>query len=114
MHHGTLGDFIYPCPLDQCLLDFVGLTAQVFLEGVKEKSEEDCARWIHQMATPRTPAEMEDWNQRFVAKRPETEEQHRYFDTVRDDIDPTRTDITSWDDLLDVEEGREVPTRSSQ
>lgn len=54
-HHGTLGDYIYPCPLDQSLLDFAGLTSQVFLAGVKEKSShEECKRWIRQIATPRT------------------------------------------------------------
>jgi hypothetical protein len=48
---------------------------------------------------------MEDWNQRFLAKRPETEEPQKYFHTIRDGIDPTRTDITTWVDLLDMEEG---------
>jgi hypothetical protein len=113
-HHGTLGDYIYPCPLDQGLLDFVGLTAPAFLEGVKEASDEECRRWICHMATPRTTAEIEDWNQGYLAKGPETEEQQKYFHTVRDGIDPTRTDITTWADLLDLEEGRNVPKRSSR
>jgi hypothetical protein len=58
----NIGDDIYPCPLDQGLLDFVGLTSQAFLEGVIEKSDEECERWLRQMATPRTPAEAADWN----------------------------------------------------
>jgi hypothetical protein len=57
---------------------------------------------------------MEDWNQRFLAKRPETEEPQKYFHTIRDGIDPTRTDITTWVDLLDMEEGRDVPKHSTQ
>ena len=113
-HQGTLGDYLYPCPLDQSLLDFVGLTAQSFLEGVKGKSDEECRRWIRHMATSRTPADIEDWNQRFLAKGPETDEQQKYFHTVRDGIAPARTDITTWADLLDVDEGRDVSKHTSR
>jgi hypothetical protein len=62
------------------------------------------AKWPH-LAPRRSPEEIEDWNQRFLTKRPETEEHQKYFHTVRDGIDPTRTDITTWVDLLDMEEG---------
>jgi hypothetical protein len=113
VHQETLGEYIYPCPLDQGLLDFLGVTSEGFLEGVKGKSDEESERWIRQMATPHTPGEIQDWNQRFLQKRPETEEQRRFFSTVRDGLDPTRTDITTWVDLLDLEEGRDVPKPSS-
>jgi hypothetical protein len=62
-------------------------------------------RTSHPGGARRSPEEIEDWNQRFLTKRPETEEHQKYFHTVRDGIDPTRTDITTWVDLLDMEEG---------
>jgi len=31
------------------------------------------------------------------------------FKKYRDAVDPSRTDITSWADLQDLEEGRDIP-----
>jgi hypothetical protein len=42
---------------------------------------------------------------------PDTEEKLAYFVKTRHAIDATRTDITTWADLLDLEEKRHVPNR---
>ena len=34
---GTEGDYIYPCPMDQRLLDFTGITAEQFSKAVSGK-----------------------------------------------------------------------------
>jgi len=34
-----------------------------------------------------------------------------YFNKLRDAVDPSRTDLTSWADLQDLEEGRTVSKR---
>ena len=40
---------------------------------------------------------------------PSTPEKQMSFNKYRDAIDPSRTDLTSWADLQDLEEGRTVP-----
>lgn len=109
---GTQGDYIYPCPMDKRLLDFVGLTAEQFTEAVRARaSDQAVVAWFVEHAVPHSPVEIEVWNEMLLTRGPDTEEKWEYFKKCRDAVDPTRTDITSWADLLDLEERRPVPVR---
>lgn len=110
---GTIGDYIYPCPLDQRLLDFAGIDPDQLLEQVRRQPDEAVVRWWTATAKPRTEAEQEAWNRELLARGPDSEEKWAYFRSVRDQLDPTRTDIVTWADLLDLEEGRQVPRRAT-
>lgn len=111
---GTQGEYIYPCPMDQRLLGFAGLTAEQFTSAVRSaKDDAALAEWFTKSAKPHSPAEIERWNQQFLERGPDTDEKKAYFQQLRDAIDPTRTDITSWADLLDLEEQRPVPKRTA-
>jgi hypothetical protein len=110
---GTLGEYIYPCPLDQSLLEFLDITPDAFYEALKEKDELEMLAWIKQKAKLRSPEEIENWNQTFLNRSPRNEESMRHFLEIRNEIAPHRTDITTWADLLDLEEGREVPLRTT-
>ncbi len=105
-HADQLGEYIYPCPMDQLLLDFAGIDSETFFEAVDSRSDEEILRWFQSTATPRTPQEIEDWNTSFLNRGPDTDEKREYFLKTRDSIDPTRTDITTWADLLDLDEQR--------
>ena len=110
---GTQGDYIYPCPMDQRLLDFVGLMADPFTEAVRTNpSDQMVARWFANAAKPHTQAEIDEWNEMLLTRGPDTDEKWAYFKQCRDAVDPTRTDIISWANLLDFEEGRTIPRRS--
>ncbi len=109
---GTLGEYIYPCSMDMRLLDFACITPEQFTEAVRGKTDEAIADWFHKTAKPHSPAEIEQWNQKMLTHGPDTEEKWDYFRQLRDAADPTRTDITSWADLLDLDEKRPVPKRT--
>jgi hypothetical protein len=47
----------------------------------------------------------------MVTRGPSSPEKQGYFNQLRDAVDPTRTDLTAWADLQDLEEGRPVPMR---
>lgn len=106
---GTQGEYIYPCPMDQRLLDFAGITAEQFTAAVKTRTDEEVMTWFRQTAKPHSAAEIEAWNDMFLMSGPDTPEKQDYFTQLRNAIDPSRTDITSWADLLDLEEGRPRP-----
>lgn len=108
---GTQGEYIYPCPLDKRLLDFAGVTPEQFTGAVRGKTDQAVADWFRQTAKPHSPAKIEEWNQAMLTRGPDTDEKWDYFKKQRDAIDPGRTDITSWADLLDLEEKRAVPRR---
>ncbi|WP_447980355.1 DUF5069 domain-containing protein [Candidatus Nitrospira bockiana] len=108
---GTHGEYIFPCPLDRRLLEFSEIAPQRFLEAVKGRSDEEIAAWFLETARVRSPDEIERWNRMMLALRPDTDDKRAYFEQLRHAIDPTRTDVTTWADLLDLEERRSVPRR---
>ena len=109
---GTEGEYIYPCPMDERLLEFVRLTSDQFTVAVKANTtDEGVLAWFQQHAQPHQPAEVEDWNQRLLARGPSSPESTIRFRKYLDAIDPSRTDLTAWSDLQDLEEGRLVPRR---
>ena len=111
---GTEGDYIYPCPMDQRLLDFTDITAEQFSKAVSEKDDATVAEWFKKTAKKHSPAEVEQWNEKFLTRGPDTDEKRDYFKKLRDVADPTRTDITAWADLLDLDEKRPVPKRTGR
>ncbi len=48
----------------------------------------------------------------MLTVEPDTEDKWAYFKNTRDSIDPRRRDITTWADLLDLDEKRPVPIRT--
>ena len=111
---GTEGEYIYPCPMDERLLDFAGITSEQFTAAVKANpTDEGVVTWFRQTAKPHQSAEIDAWNQQLLARGPSSPESAERFKKYRDAIDPSRTDITAWADLQDLEEGRPVAQRLS-
>jgi hypothetical protein len=108
---GMQGDYVYPCPMDERLLQFAGISSEDFCCAVQGRTDEELMEWFRLNATPHSQSEIDAWNETFLAVEPDTEDKRAYFKHMRDAIDPRRTDITTWADLLDLDEQRPVPTR---
>ena len=109
---GTEGEYIYPCPMDDRLMGFVGITANQFTAAVKaDPSDDTVAKWFTQKAKAHPPTEFEAWNRMMLSRGPSTPKKQKYFNKLRDAVDPSRTDLAAWADLQDLEEGRTVPKR---
>ena len=109
---GMEGEYIYPCPMDERLMDFAGITSEQFTAAVKANpTDEDVVAWFRQAAKPHPPEHLEAWNRELLARGPSSPESAERFKKYRDAIEPSRTDITAWADLQDLEEGRIVPRR---
>ncbi|HSL03997.1 MAG TPA: DUF5069 domain-containing protein [Nitrospiraceae bacterium] len=107
---GTEGEYIYPCPMDDRLMEFAGITADQFTAAVKANSSDDAvAKWFTRTAKAHPPAELETWNRMMLNRGPSTPKKQKYFNKLRDAVDPSRTDLTAWANLQDLEEGRHVP-----
>lgn len=107
---GTEGEYIYPCPMDDRLMEFAGITADQFTAAVKaDPTDEAVADWFRKTAKPHKPAELDEWNDMMLKRGPNAPEKQEYFNKLRDAVDPSRTDLTAWADLQDLEEGRHVP-----
>lgn len=109
---GMQGEYVYPCPLDERLLQFAGISSEAFAREVRSRTDQEIVDWFQTNAAAHTPSEIEAWNEVMLTAGPDTEEKWTYFKNTRDAIDPRRTDITTWADLLDLEEQRIVPSRN--
>ncbi len=107
---GTEGEYIYPCPMDYRLMEYAGITAEQFTAAVQASAtDEEIARWLRTSAKQHSAAELSEWNEMMLKRGPSTPEKQDYFNKLRDAVDPSRTDLTAWSDLQDLEEGRFVP-----
>ncbi len=99
-------DYIYPCPLDKIILDFFCIEADTFADMTIEKKDEEISNWAKELIKSKSPDELDLINKIILEKKPDSEDRLKYYNKVRDKIDPSRSDLTTWVDLLDLEEGR--------
>ena len=71
---GTLGEYIYPCPMDQRLLDFAGTSGDDFLRAVESKTDQEVVAWFQSAAKSHTTEDVDNWNQSHVTRGPDTDE----------------------------------------
>jgi hypothetical protein len=110
---GKLGEYHYNCPLDQAVFGFLGIDHEALLDVVKNaKSDAEIESYIKTFTDKKTPQEIEAWSREYVTHKPEGESL-KYFLELRNAIAPERTDVTSWPDLLDLDEKRSVPKRET-
>jgi hypothetical protein len=99
--------------MDELLLQFAGISSEAFSRAVQGKTDQEMVEWFLATATPHTRSEIEVWNETMLTVEPDTEDKWAYFKNARDAIDPRRRDITTWADLLDLDEKRPVPIRTA-
>ena len=102
---GNLGEDIYPCPLDQKILDFLKVKPDCFTQLTVKKEDGQISDWAAERTRDRTQRERDQVNSQILDSKPDASKMS-YFTGLRDSIDPTRTDVTTWTDLIDLEEGR--------
>ena len=107
---GTLGEYIYDCPMDRRVFDFLGTNAEEVADAVRQADDEQIAAFVRTKLGDKTTEAVEAWNAAFMAIEPDLS-RPAYADAVAavQRRAPHRTDITHWVDLIDVEEGRPIP-----
>jgi len=112
--HGKIGEYHYNCPMDAGVFGFLGIDHEKFLEVVTNaKSDRDIEAYVKSFADKKTPQEIEGFNAGFLLHAPEPgSDGEKYFLELRATAAPDRTDVTTWADLLDLDEKRSVPHRA--
>jgi hypothetical protein len=111
--YGNIGDYNYDCPMDKGLFDFLGMNGDELLQVIKNaKSDAEIEAYCKQFVDKKAPGEIERWNDEWVTRTPQGPSLE-YFLKLRSRIAPDRTDVTSWADLLDLDEKRAVPRRDT-
>ena len=111
--NGNIGEYHYNCVMDQAVFGFLGIDHEAFLDVIKNaKSDSEIEAYAKPFIDKKSPEEIARWNQEWLTRKPEGESL-KYFLELRNQVAPDRTDVTSWPDLLDLDEKRTVPKRET-
>jgi len=108
---GTLGEYSYNCPMDAAVFEFLGIDHGALLAVIKNaNSERGITDYVAPFVARKPVPQIQEWNAMWLGRGPETgSDSETYFNTLRAQVAPDRTDVTTWADLLDLDEKRDVP-----
>jgi hypothetical protein len=114
--NGTIGEYQYDCPMDQALFTAFGIDGKklsaVVADVAKDSSHGPAIEaYLKPLVQKKTQLELERFNHETLSRKPSSEGLSQ-FEALRTKIAPDRTDVTTWPDLLDLDEGRPVPKRT--
>jgi hypothetical protein len=110
---GKQGEYNFSCPMNSGVFAFLGIDGDKLLEVIKNaKSDADIESYVKGFIDKKSPQEIEAFNKEWLTHKPEGESLE-YFLQLRSQIAPDRTDVTTWPDLLDLDEKRTVPKRET-
>jgi hypothetical protein len=104
---GTNGEFHFNCPLDQHIINFVGIDPAALREELAAgQGDGEILEWIKANGKcQRTPWEIEQWSEFQGRRGPDSDaETLQYFAEAVGKFSKTREDIKGWADLLDLDD----------
>jgi hypothetical protein len=111
--NGRNGEYNFDCPMDKAVFGFLGVDGNALLDVIKNaQSESEIEAYLKKYADQKSPQEIEQFNEGFLKSSPQPgSDGEKYFLNLRNEVAPDRTDVTTWPDLLDLDEKRPVPQR---
>ncbi len=104
---GQNGEYHYNCPLDQHILSFLGIDPDALkTEVATGKGDGEILAWIAaNQKHPRQPWEIQQWSDFQERRGPSSDaETLKFFVDYVSNLTQTREDITTWADLLDLDD----------
>jgi hypothetical protein len=103
---GKNGEYHYACPMDQRLLEFLGLDADVLKKQLAAgKGDGEILEWIlANRKNKHTASEIAVWSSYQEQRVPTDPESRAFFNELHSKSAPKREDIAAWFDLLDVDD----------
>ncbi|HEX3464590.1 MAG TPA: DUF5069 domain-containing protein [Candidatus Elarobacter sp.] len=111
--NGLNGEYNFDCPMDKAIFGFLGVDGDALLGVLKNaQSESEIEAYLKPIVAKKSPQELEAFNAEFLTHAPAPGTPgEEYFLELRGQVAPDRTDVTTWADLLDLDEKRDVPQR---
>jgi hypothetical protein len=104
---GQNGEYNYNCPLDQHLVNFLGFDAAALREQLAAgMGDGEILGWLNANSSEkRTPWEINQWSEYQERRGPDSDaETLAMFSERMAAMSPTREDIKTWADLLDLDD----------
>jgi hypothetical protein len=103
---GKHGEYHYNCPMDQRFLNFVGVDAEALKAQLASgKSDSEVLEWVLKNAK-HVPSEtaIEQWSSLAERRVPADVESRDYFNDIHKTAGAHREDVTTWFELLDLDD----------
>jgi hypothetical protein len=114
--NGTIGEYHYNCPMDQALFTEFGMDAKMLSTAValdaNNAGHAAVDAYVKPLVQKKSTGDIERFNRDTLGHVP-TGDSLTAFNELRAKIAPDRTDVTTWPDLLDLDEQRAVPKRTT-
>ncbi|MBI3875622.1 MAG: DUF5069 domain-containing protein [Verrucomicrobia bacterium] len=104
---GKNGEYHFNCPLDQHIINFLGIDPNALLEELKKgKGDGEILEWIQANAKhKRAPWEIQQWSDYHDRRGPDSDaETLQFFAEYITKLTKTREDIRTWADALDLDD----------
>ena len=103
---GANGEYNFNCAMDAHFWAFTGIQPEQFLSEVKTgKCDYDLLTYVMANSQPkRVMSEIVAWSAWFEQRPPSATEGRAYFNQVHQSIGPRREDVSTWMELLDLED----------
>jgi hypothetical protein len=103
---GKNGEYHYACPMDQRLLTFLGLDPEALKKELAAgKGDGEILEWIQKNAKNQpNEVEIAGWSAQAEQRVPSDVESREYFHEIHRKTAPKREDISTWFDVLDVDD----------
>jgi hypothetical protein len=109
---GTPGEYHFGCGMDKHVLAFLGSDPATFAKTVAQAPDDATIEvWAREKLAGSSPDAIEQFNAEFAHDSPEPGSDGEKF-LIGERTRLGRGDITTWFDLLDLDEGRQVPQPS--
>lgn len=102
----TQGEYIFPCPLDKIIMGFMETDHEEIMRLAQKMSDEEITSWINKQCSNRSQKDKDRINFKSFNEKPDTRKEQTRFKELRNQIDPDRTDIITWVDLIELDENR--------
>ena len=103
---GKHGEYKFNCPLDQQFFDYAQIDAEAFKAEVKkDKGDGEMLAWVMQNAGRKMSIiDAMAWSHYQEQRAPSDAETREFFTDLHKQAAPHRADISTWFDLLDVDD----------
>jgi hypothetical protein len=102
----SLGEYIYPCPIDKEVLTFLGLNGDEFAEKAEDADDDLFGKWLNEFMKNHEIDEMKRLNRGILRRKVGLLKCLKYYLALPRKIKFSELKIPTWADYVDWEEGR--------
>ena len=100
----VLGEYIFPCPMDKIMLNFLGLSDQEFINKIYKRKDREIAEWLSGVIATKQLKDIDFINEQIL--NPKRIWWKQIYGLALALLNPFKKKFNTWVDRVDYEEGR--------